>query len=162
MASHTYLTMPSSNLRLCSHSWCWTQHSWLMSTGSHRVSADLTNLIPPAPCQCLMWLGSDLIGVVLSSKTSSLKPDTSYYKRKIQHNTTNIHFFDYGTLSLQYSKILSSFVPVVSLPPQKRWSTCAVYCFPVLDVLYCVCDPWLLVSLIIVTYKRVSYQNPYT
>jgi len=67
-----------------------------------------------------MWLGSDLIGVVLSSKTSSLKPDTSYYKRKIQHNTTNIHFFDYGTLSLQYSKILSSFVPVVSLPPQKR------------------------------------------
>ena len=84
MASHTYLTMPSSNLRLCSRSWCWTQHSWLMSTRSHRVFSNLTNAILTAPCR----LASALLRVYTTSSDTGSPLSASFRTRSHCHQTS--------------------------------------------------------------------------
>ena len=84
MASHTYLTTPSSNLQLCSRSWCWMQHSWLMSTGSHLVSADLTNPIMPAPCR----LASAQLRIDITSSDTGSPLSASSRTRSLSHQTS--------------------------------------------------------------------------
>ena len=111
MASHTYLTMPSSNLRLCSRSWCWTQHSWLMSTGSHRVSADLTNPILSAPCQ----LASTLLRVDTTSSNTGSPLSASSRTRSHCHQTSqsSLSLLPMPLLLLLWRKLL---LPLTKAP----------------------------------------------
>jgi len=84
MPSHTYLTMPASNLRLFSRSWYWTQHSWLMSIRSHQVPADVTTLILTAPCR----LASALLRVDITSSDTGSPLSTSFRTRSHCHQTS--------------------------------------------------------------------------
>jgi len=50
-------------------------------------------------CQCLMWLGSDLIDVVLPNETLSVKPDTKSLW-KISYYTYQTYLWDFEKLDL--------------------------------------------------------------
>jgi len=52
-----------------------------------------------------MWLGSDLIGVVLSSKTSSVKPDKWYQSRWLISTQTSAVWSLYRKSSWQRSQV---------------------------------------------------------
>jgi len=50
---------------------------------------------------------------------------------------TNVHFFGYSTLSIKYSKTLSSFVSIVSLPFKKRQHLCYILFSSIRCVVLC-------------------------